>query len=265
MAIAASKGIEVVPLTIRFGEDEFVDRDQLTPAQFWAHLAGSSRLPETAAPSAGAFEQAYRRVADKGLEGAVAICMSAQVSATYQAAVIAAERVADRIPVKVVDSRAVTMALGLQVLAVAEYAAEGGDLEKVSAQALAISGRSNILAALDTLEYLKRGGRIGTAQALIGNVLRVKPLITFADGAVAPAGRVRTRSKALAALVDKVRDLSTQLQAVSVVHADASDVIDLVEPVRSLAPGGDVVVAELGPVVGTHTGPGAIAVAYLLK
>ncbi len=265
MAIAASKGIEVVPLTIRFGEDEFVDRDQLTPAQFWAHLAGSSRLPETAAPSAGAFEQAYRQVADKGLEGAVAICMSAQVSATYQAAVIAAERVADRIPVKVVDSRAVTMALGLQVLAVAEYAAEGGDLEKVSAQALAISGRSNILAALDTLEYLKRGGRIGTAQALIGNVLRVKPLITFADGAVAPAGRVRTRSKALAALVDKVRDLSTQLQAVSVVHADASDVIDLVEPVRSLAPGGDVVVAELGPVVGTHTGPGAIAVAYLLK
>lgn len=264
-AVAESKGIEVVPLTIRFGEDEFTDREQLTPNQFWSRLANTPRLPETAAPSAGAFEQSFQRLTGRGVDGIVAICMSAQLSATYQAAVIAAERVNDKIPIKVVDSRAVSMALGLQVLAAAEHAAEGADLERVSAHALASSGRSNILAALDTLEYLKRGGRIGSAQALLGNILSVKPLITLSDGVVSPAGRVRTRSKAIAALLDRVRELAPQLQSVAVVHANAPDIAEIVGAVRALAPGGDVVVAELGPVVGTHSGPGTVAIAYLLK
>ncbi|MDH4306786.1 MAG: DegV family protein [Acidimicrobiia bacterium] len=252
--------ITVAPLTIRFGDEEYVDRRDLDPPTFWAKLGSAQSLPETAAPSAGTFLDAFRSVHADGASGVVAICLSSAISATYQSAVIAAEDAP--LPVKVVDSRTVSMALGLQVLHAATAAESGADLDGVVAAALSAVEHTDILAALDTLEFLKRGGRIGGAQAFIGGLLDVKPLITFADGAVAPAGRVRTRSKALAALVARVSDRASQLEAVAVMHGGGAGVEALVDAIREAVPGIEPIVAELGPVVGTHSGPGVLAVAY---
>ena len=255
--------IEVVPLTIRFGAEEFVDRVELDPPSFWRRLADFESLPETAAPSAGAFLDAYERLAQEGASGVVAICLSSALSATYQSAVIAAEQIADRVPVRVVDSRAVTMALGLQVLAAADAAEAGAGLDEVAETALGAAASANLYAALDTLEYLRRGGRIGGAQALLGSLLDVKPLITFTDGVVAAAGRVRTRRKAIAALTSRVAELAPRLRRLAVLHGDAPDVEAFAAAVGE-AGSREPIVAQLGPVVGTHSGPGVLGVAYLL-
>ncbi len=255
--------IEIVPLTVRFGDVEFVDRVDLDPAGFWARLARAERLPETAAPSVGAFLDAYERLAAQGATGIVAVCLSSVLSSTYQSAVIAAEQWDGPVPVKVVDSRAVTMALGLVVVWAAEAAEAGASLEEVARGALDRASRVNLFAALDTLEYLHRGGRIGGAEALLGSLLDVKPLITFADGAVAAAGRVRTRRKAIAAICARVAELAPRLRSVAVLHGSADDVASFTAAVAE-AGGVQPWVAELGPVVGTHTGPGALGVAYLL-
>jgi DegV family protein with EDD domain len=254
--------IEVVPLTIRFGDEEFVDRRDLDPRGFWDKLTAQAGLPETAAPSAGAFLDAYRLAADQGADGALAICLSGAVSATYQAAVIAAEQAS--LPVKVLDSRSVTMGLGLQVLAAAADARTGMTLDGAAAAAADRVGRTHLFAALDTLEFLRRGGRVGGAQALIGGLLDIKPLIDFDGGAVRAAGRVRTRGKALQAIVDKAVGLAPRLRALAVFHGHAPDADHLVARLEEAIPGHTAVVTLLGPVVGTHAGPGAIGIGYLL-
>ena len=257
-------GALVVPLSIRFGDEEFTDGIDLDTASFWERLAAGGSLPETSAPSAGAFHEAFEALASQGATGIVVVCLSAHLSATYQSAVIAAERFS-AVPVRVIDSRTVSMALGLQVIAAADKARAGGSLEDVVNAALAASASANLFAALDTLEFLRRGGRIGGAQALLANLLDVKPLITFVDGVVAPAGRVRTRSKARSAIVGKVVEVADRLQAVAVIHGAADGVDELVAEIKNAAAGLDPIVAELGPVVGTHAGPGTVGVAYVLS
>jgi len=255
--------LSVVPLTIRFGDDEYVDGVDLSATEFWSKLAASSSLPETAAPSAGAFLDRFMKLADSGATGILAICLSSELSATYQSAVIAAEKFTD-VPVRVVDSRSVSMALGLQVLDAAVAANDGGDLDRVAAVALSASASTNIFAALDTLEFLRRGGRIGGAQALLGSILNVKPLITFADGVVAPAGRVRTRSRAKEALATRARELSPRLRRLAILQGGSADIGEFTELITAAAGGIEPIVAELGPVVGTHSGPGVLGIAYHL-
>ncbi len=252
--------VTVVPLTIRFGDETFTDGVDLDHDGFWAKLAGSDGLPETAAPSAGAFMDAYQALADAGADGVVVITLSARLSATHQSAVIAAENLAARIPVMVLDSQTVSVALGLTVIAAAEAARDGADLDDVVAAARATADTVDILAVLDTVEFLRRGGRIGGAQAVIGGLLDVKPLITVEDGVVAAAGRVRTRSKARAAIVERAT-AHASAPRMAVFHGGASDIDRLVEEVRLVA-GEHVFVAELGAVVGTHAGPGTLGVAY---
>jgi len=253
----------VVPLSIRFGDQEYADRTELSHDDFWVQLSSSGHLPETAAPSAGLFQDAFEAAHKEEAEGVVAVCLSAALSATYQSAVIAAERVADRIPVQVVDSGSVTMAAGFQVLAAAKAAAAGGNLEEVVGAAEQARARTNVFATLDTLEFLKRGGRIGAAQAFLGGILDVKPLITLTGGVVTPAGRVRTRPKALEAIVDHVGGLGL-VEELAVLHGAAPDVGALTARLAVHFPRDRIFSAELGPVVATHTGPGVIGVAYRL-
>lgn len=264
LGLAQEHAVEVVPLTIRFGDEEYVDREELTHADFWTKLSSSALLPETSAPGVGRFQDAYRKLAAEGADGVVAVCISSRLSATYQSAVIAAERLEVGIPVKVVDSATVSMALGFQVLEGARAAAAGGSLDAVAAAARSAVAKTNLLAALETLEFLKRGGRIGGAQAFFGGLLDVKPLVSFRDGVVAPAGRVRTRSKALAAIEARVATMAARLAEVAVLHGAAPDAPLLRERLATLLPADRVSMAELGPVVGTHSGPGVIGVAYRL-
>lgn len=252
--------ISVVPLTIRFGAEELVDGRDLSPHEFWQRLAGADSLPETAAPSAGAFLDAYQRLAEEGAAGIVTVTLSSEISATYQAAVIGAEKAP--IPVKVIDSRTATVAIALQLLAGAAVAEAGGDLDTVVEAVTRARDHTHIIAAIDTLEFLRRGGRIGGAAAFVGGLLNVKPLITLADGVVAAAGRVRTRSKAIAALVEHVAESAPTIDAVAVVHGGANDTAVLLDQLRAVVPDVSPIVSELGPVVGTHAGPGTIGVAY---
>jgi DegV family protein with EDD domain len=260
--LVARWGIEVVPLSIRFGDEELVDREELTTAEFWARCARMSDLPSTAAPAPGRFEQSYRRLADLGRRDIVSINLSGALSATLQSAELAARAVAaDGITVHTVDSRTVTLGLGTIVLACAELAAGGADLATVEAHARDLVARTRVFGALDTLENLKRGGRVGNAKALLATALSIKPIIEVKDGVVEQHGKQRTRSKALAFLVQKVAGYQGRIEHLAVLHADCSDVDAFVEQLRPFAPD-DIVVSQIGPVIGTHAGRGTIGVAF---
>jgi len=255
--LAAEHGVTIVPLSIRFGTEEFVDGSTLSTDDFWARCAASPVLPETSAPSPGAFQEAFLAAADEGYEGVLSISLSSGVSATYQAAVAAANAVADRIPVRTIDSRLLTMGQGLIALDVADLAALGATLDELAARAVQLIPRTSVFGVVDTLEHLEKGGRIGGARALLGSLLSIKPVVALVDGVVAEESKQRTRARSLRYLADKARD-SASLSRLAVCNGAATDIdsfLGMIEDVRSEHPR---VVVDLGPVVGTHTGPGTI-------
>jgi DegV family protein with EDD domain len=253
-------GIEIVPLTIRFGTEEFIDRVELSNEDFWKRLLASDALPETAAPSAGAFEARFRDLIARGATGVLCVNLSSRLSATMQAAKVAAAAVTGDVPVQVIDSLTGSMGLGSLVLTAARRAADGDPLDKIVTEVVDRRDRTKLFGSLDTLEFLKRGGRIGNARALLGSMLAIKPVIEIRDGVVEEAGRVRTRSKALRALADKVK--AQPVDQVSVLHGQAPDVNDLLDLLDPAFPRDEIVVGEVGPVVGTHAGPGVIGVTF---
>ena len=255
--LAAEHGVTIVPLSIRFGTEEFVDGSTLSTDDFWARCAASPVLPETSAPSPGAFQEAFLAAADEGYEGVLSISLSSGVSATYQAALAAANAVADRIPVRTIDSRLLTMGQGLIALDVADLAALGATLDELAARAVQLIPRTSVFGVVDTLEHLEKGGRIGGARALLGSLLSIKPVVALVDGVVAEESKQRTRARSLRYLADKARD-SASLSRLAVCNGAATDIdsfLGMIEDVRSEHPR---VVVDLGPVVGTHTGPGTI-------
>jgi DegV family protein with EDD domain len=261
--LANELGIEIVPLTIRFGDEEFVDRRDLSPSEFWARCAHSPLLPETAAPSPGAFEETYRRLAGEGAEGIVVVSISSDLSATGQAAELAAQAVKDTVPVQVIDSRFVSMGQGLIAVGAARLAAAGKGIDDVAGAATDLIPRTRVFAAIDTLENLKKGGRIGGAQALLGSVLSIKPIIEVKDGKVEPESKQRTRSKALSYLADKVREHG-RLDELAVLHGSAPDIEEFLDAITTTYARDEIIVGEVGAVIGAHAGPRAIGVAFTL-
>jgi DegV family protein with EDD domain len=254
--------VTVVPLTIRFGAEEFEDRRQLTPAEFWARCRGLETLPETAAPSPGAFRAAYQQAADDGAEAVLCLTLSSKVSATYASARTAAEGF-DAVPLRVVDTFSLTMGQGLLVIAAAEDAARGASLDELAASTEDRIGRTRIYGVIGGLEHLQRGGRIGGARALVGSLLNIKPVIQLKDGEVAEESKQRTRSRALAHLVDKVR-ADAPLERVAVADGACDDFADVLSRLGDIATGHPLLAVDLGPVVGTHAGPNTVGVAYLV-
>lgn len=253
-------GIEVVPLSIRFGDEELTDREQLTTAEFWARCAASSDLPSTAAPSPGRFEESYRRLVERGATGILVVTISGALSATMQSAELAARSLA-HVDVRVVDSRTVSLGLGTIALACAEAASTGVDLDGVTALANDLVSRTRVFGALDTLDNLRKGGRIGNAKALLATALNIKPIIEVAGGIVEQHGKQRTRSKALTFLVEKVASYRGRIEHLAVLHADCSDVDAFVDRLRPLTDG-EIIVGQIGPVIGAHAGRGTIGVAF---
>ena len=260
-AAVTAHGIRVVPLSIRFGDEEFIDREQLSTAEFWRRCAAQDTLPETAAPAPGQFETVYRELAAEGADGIVVVSLSGKWSATMQSAELAARSVRDTIDVRVIDSRSVTLGVGTIALAAARAAADGASLDEVEALARDRADRTHVFGTLDTLENLKKGGRIGNAKALLATALAIKPIVEVDDGEVAQAGKQRTRSKALKFLVDKVRSFEGDIRDLAVLHADCDDVDEFVAMLQPLYDG-EIVVGDIGPVIGTHTGRGTIGVAF---
>ncbi len=260
--IARRLDIDIVSLTIRFGDEEFTDRVDLTPSQFWSKCKKSKTLPETAAPSPGAFKTAYERAKSDGCEGVIVLTLSAALSATHQSAVLAAEAVSGEIPVRVVDTKAVSMAQGLLVIEIAEQAQGGATLDELVEHAEALTAKVGVVAMLDTLEHLMKGGRVGGARALLGQVLSIKPLLELKDGVVAEAGRQRTRAKALAAIVEFVKS-HAPLRRLALVHGDSSEVKALEALSAGISSEFELIVTDMGPVVGTHGGPGIIGLCWI--
>lgn len=259
---ADEAGIEIVPLTIRFGDEEFVDRVELSYDEFWRKVATSPVLPETAAPSPGAFEERFRALAADGADGILCIDLSSRLSGTMQSAQVAAKSLEGEIPVRIIDSMSVSMGLGNQCLRAADLARTGADLDTVAAETERTVARTRVFGTLDTLEHLRRGGRIGGAQAMLGSVLAIKPVIEVRDGVVTEAGKVRTRTKSLDHLADKLAAAKSPSQ-VFVFHAQAPDIDEFVVRVRALAPGVDIEIGEIGPVIGTHAGPRTIGLGWV--
>ncbi|MDQ6928835.1 MAG: DegV family protein [Actinomycetota bacterium] len=264
IALAAENDIAVIPLAIRFGDEELFDRRDLTPKEFWERCASSPVLPETAAPSPGSFEQVFRAAQNDGYDGVVCINLSSKLSATRDSALTGAKAMEGGIPVNVVDSLSVTMGLGMIVLEAAEAASEGKDLEEVTAVAIDAARRTRVYGTLDTLENLKKGGRIGKAQSLIGSLLSIKPIIEVKDGAVEPGPKQRTRARAFAWLAEQVT-ARPSVDKVAVIHGEAPDVDKLIDMLAPQVPRDRVIVADLGAVIGTHAGPRCVGVAFQVK
>jgi DegV family protein with EDD domain len=258
----ARLGVEVVPLSIRFGGDEFTDGVDLSVAEFYERLASSSELPETAAPAPGAFEAAFRRQADAGADAVVCINLSSGLSATIQSAQNAATAIAGDLDVRVVDSRSITSGLGTHVMLAADAAAAGASADDIVALVEGLVGRTHVIGALDTLDNLRKGGRIGGAQALLGSLLAIKPLLDISSGEVAEAGRARTRRKALEWLRDQIFALP-EPEHLCIAHGMAPDVDEMLALLAPRYSPDKIRVTTIGPTIGTHGGPRVMGLTWL--
>ena len=256
-------GVEIVPLFIRFGTDEFVDREQITIEDFYRRMGAAAELPQTAAPPPGRFEQAFSRLLDSGCEAVVCINLSSAISATMQSAVQGADAVRaerDGSDIRVLDSKSVTAGLGTLVLQAARMAAGGDDADTIEAFVTDASERTHLFGTLDTLENLRKGGRIGGAQAMLGSMLSIKPIVDISSGEVEEAAKQRTRRKALAWLRNTVQ-AAEPVEHLAVMHGEAADVDNFCEMLAEVH-SGDIRVCKVGPVVGTHAGQGVLGMAY---
>ncbi len=261
--MAEELGVRVVPLTIRFGDEELVDREELSSKEFWDRVVTGPHVPETAAPAPGAFQRAFLEAAGAGADGVVCVNLSSGLSATFQSARTAADAVADQVPVRVVDSLSVTMGLGLMVMTAAQRAADGTGLDAIADELEEVRDRTHVYGVVDSLDFLKRGGRIGGAQALVGSLLSIKPVIDVRNGVVEVESKQRTRSRALEYLAGKALEAGP-LERLAVASGLAPDVGEVISRLAGADCAHDLVTSELGPVIGAHAGPGTIGVCFQL-
>ena len=253
-------GIEVVPLKVLFGQETFRDRVDMTSDEFFRRLAASSSLPTTSAPSPGEFADVYRRLA-RDHDGCISIHLGSALSATAEAARIGAESV-DGFKVTVIDSESVSMPIAF----LCRVAAESENLDAATAAVQQRVPKCRVLALLDTLRYLEMGGRLSRAQAMIGTMLDVKPLLLVSEHAeIKPVDRVRTRSRAIPRMVDFFRS-EQPVEYVAVMHAEAEDDAQrIAADLRREFPNQEITLGQIGCVLGTHTGPQALGIVYIKR
>lgn len=254
-------GIVMVPLSIRFGDEEFVDRTEITTDDFYRRLAASEHLPETSAPSPGAFAEAFNKLAGEGATAVVCINLSEALSATIQAARTAANSDEVSIDVRVVNSKSVTGGLGSIVLSCAKAGRDGASADEVVALAENMRDRTRIYATLDTLENLKKGGRIGGAQAAFGAMLSIKPLLDLSSGEVVAAGKQRTRKKSLGWVREQLEQAG-EVENLAILHSNADDINEFLATLSHIPSASSARTNIIGAVIGTHGGPGIIGITY---
>ena len=261
---AKELGVEIVPLSVRFGEAEYTDLIDLSVSDFYQKMSESDLLPSTAAPSPGAFEAAFKRCVEAGAEGVVCINLSLALSATGQAAQLAADALVDTITVKCIDSKSITSGLGTIIRKAASAAKAGKSMDEIVSLVEGLASKTRIFATLDTLENLKKGGRIGGAKAMVGTMLQFKPCLDLSSGEVVEAGRQRTRKKSLTWLKE-VLENEGEITDLCIIHGDAPDVEEFADLISDLVPQENIRINQLGAVIGTHGGPRVLGVTYLVQ
>ena len=260
--VAEEFGITVVPIVVRFGDALYRDGLDLSPDEFYQRLRGSKALPATSVPAPAAFADVYDKLAEKASE-IVTISVTARLSGTYQVALQAVGLMKKRCRVEVLDSQWAVMAQGFIAIAAAKVARAGANLDEVLDAARHTMRRVEMRAAFDTLEYLERGGRIGKAQAFLGSLLKVNPIIGLKDGEVYPVGRERSRAKAIDRLYDFVTSYGN-VEGLAVEYAaDSDEANKLVGKLRAEYPQVTIYLSRTSPAIGTHTGPGLIVVTVM--
>jgi DegV family protein with EDD domain len=255
-------GITVIPLIVRFGEQLYRDGVDLTADEFYAKLATSQVFPVTSVPSPATFAEAYDKLAEETGE-ILAVVVSSRLSATYEVALQSIGLMKRKCRVEVVDSQSATMTEGFIVIKAAQAANAGASLDEVMEVARKNIPRVEFLAAFDTLEYLRRGGRIGRAYTLLGSILKINPLITLKDGVVEPGGKTRSRAKAIDHLYDFAASYS-YIEEMAVEDTACPDEAEaLAERLGAIFPRERIYRSKMTPAIGTHTGPGMLLVAIL--
>jgi DegV family protein with EDD domain len=260
--LAAQSGLTVVPITVVIGGRDGLEGVDINPADVAAALVARRVSVTTSRPAPAEFETVYRRLLDDGADGVVSVHLSSKLSGTYDAAVLAAEAVGG--PIEVIDGRSAGMGLGFAALSGAAAARDGQDLSAVRDATSAAIGRTTALFYVDSLEFLRRGGRIGAAQALLGTALSVKPILHVVDGGIVVRDKVRTTSRAVARMVDlavvaagservdlAVHHLATPERAEEVATTLTTRLGDAIDALY---------VTEIGAAVAAHVGPGLLSI-----
>ena len=260
--MAQGLGITVVPLTVSFGRESFLDRVTMTTDEFYHKLVHDPTWPTTTQPPPGDFLNVYNKLAEETDE-ILTITLSSKLSGTYESALNAKGLVEKECRIEVIDSLTVAMGLGLIVISVAKAAQAGANLDEVTDLVHRAIPRSHLIAYFDTLKYLAKGGRIGKAQGLLGAMLSIKPILTVKDGEMSPLTRLRSKAAGMDYLCNFVAGFP-HIEELAVEHATTPDDADrLVERLSSLFPGERIYRSTISPVVGTYAGPGAMAVSVL--
>jgi len=262
-ALIKEFNITVIPLKVLFGEKAYREGIDLTPAEFYDLLAISDKLPTTSQPSPGEFIELYEKLTADG-SSVISIHISSAMSGTIQSALLAKNALPDR-DITVIDSRLVSMALGMVVLAAAQAVKEKKSKEEVLAKIQEVANKVRTYFVVDTLENLAKGGRIGKAAALMGTVLNIKPILTIEDGVIAPFEKVRGKGKALERIIELAKDFAREHKNVrtAMVHGNAlEELIKFHQKLAAEVHYIENVICEIGAVVGTHAGPGTIALFF---
>lgn len=262
--IVEKHSITVIPQVLVWGSETFRDGIDIRPDQFYTRLKTASVMPGTSQAMPATFIETYQKLLDKGFE-VLTVVVSEKLSGTLSSALQAKDMLPDA-PVEVVDSRSTAMAMGYMVIQAARRAEEGASLQELKTYVESIRHQSGVLLTVETLEFLHRGGRIGGGARFLGTALNIKPILELKDGRIEAVERVRTRSKAVARLLELLEERvgSGQKVRVAALHANAEDEAKaLLQQVKGRLKVIESLLSTVSPVVGTHVGPGTIGVAFL--
>lgn len=261
----AKHQIRVAPQVLIWGNDTYEDGVDITPEEFYRRLSTAKIMPSSSQVSIKTFDQIFKSIREEGNE-VLAILISEKLSGTIDSAVQVKTHMADT-AIEIVDSRTTAMALGFIAIETAKAAEQGATLAECKALAEHLKGNTGLAFAVDTLEFLHRGGRIGGASRLLGSALNIKPILELVDGRVEPIERVRTRSKSMSRVVELIGERIGGRKPVhlATLHANAeADAIALLEEAKAKIGGVEHILSEVSPVVGTHAGPGTLGLAFLV-
>lgn len=267
--LARANEIRIVPLHLSFGDQEFTETVDLTNREFYRRLRESKAPPKTSQPAVGEFLAAYREVA-QAADAIISVHASSKLSGTFRSAETAATMLRQERPdvrIETIDTLTIATCQGVVAMRAAQDAVGGKSFEEVVAGARALMTKPRVLFVPDTLEYLQKGGRIGRAQALVGSLLQIRPILTVADGEVVPRDRARTRARATERVLELMAEYAQgrPFAHVAVLHADAAATAQELKGLiraRFDVPEERFLDAEIGPVIGTYVGPGTYGASF---